>query len=132
MKLHKLSPILWTKDLQGTISFYTNVLGFTARSNFPNFASLVKGDVEIMFVVPQDDPEDCKDPNDQKAFFPKPVLTGSIFIFMEGVDELWNQIKDKVSIKSSIGNRAYLVRDFSILDNNGYEIVFGQDQQDQQ
>ena len=37
MKLHKLSPILWTKNLQETISFYETVLGFTSRSNFPNF-----------------------------------------------------------------------------------------------
>lgn len=28
MKLHKLSPILWTKDLNGTVSLYETVLGF--------------------------------------------------------------------------------------------------------
>ena len=127
MNLLKLSPILWTKDLEATISFYTTVLGFTAQSNFPNFASLYKGDVEIMFIVPQDEPEDCKDADNKEEFFPKPQLTGSIFIFMNDVDELWNRIKDKANIKSAIENRAYLVRDFSILDDNGYEIVFGQD-----
>jgi catechol 2,3-dioxygenase-like lactoylglutathione lyase family enzyme len=127
MKLHKLSPILWTKNLNETISFYEKVLGFKSRSNFPNFASLTRENVEIMFIVPQDEPEECKDPNDKTEFFPKPVLTGSIFIITEGVDELWESVRHKATIKSSIDNREYFMRDFSVLDNNGYELVFGQD-----
>ena len=127
MKVQKLSPILWTKNLQETITFYTTVLEFTGRSNFPNFVSLSKGNAEIMFVVPQQEPDDCKDLNDKEQIFSKPHLTGSIFIFMENVDELWNRVKDKAVIKAPIEDRAYLMRDFSILDNNGYEIVFGQD-----
>jgi len=127
MKLHELSPILWTKDLEETISFYETVLGFKSKSNFPNFVSLTKENVEIMFVVPQDEPEDCKDPNDKEEFFARPILTGSLFILTEQVDRLWELVKDEATIKSAIDNRAYLMRDFSILDNNGYELVFGQD-----
>ena len=52
MQRQKLSPILWTKNLQETISFYETILGFKSRSNFPNFASLYKDDVEIMVIVP--------------------------------------------------------------------------------
>jgi hypothetical protein len=103
------------------------VLGFKGNSNFPNFVTLTRGDVDIMFIVPQDDPEDGKDPSSSNNFFPKSQLTGSIFIFMEQVDKLWESVKDKVIIKSGIADRAYWMRDFSILDNNGYEIVFGQD-----
>lgn len=127
MKLHYLSPILWTNNLDETISFYESVLGFTAKSNFPNFVSLTRGPVEIMFVVPQDEPEDCKDPDDTAEFFPRPMLTGSLFIVMENVDRFWESVKDKATVKSSLANREYLMRDFSILDNNGYELVFGQD-----
>jgi hypothetical protein len=46
---------------------------------------------------------------------------------MENVDEFWEQVKNKATIKSSIADRQYLMRDFSIIDNNGYELVFGQD-----
>lgn len=127
MKLHKLSPILWTKNLKETISFYETVLEFKSKSNFPNFASLTRENIEIMFVIPQDEPEGCKDPNDTDEFFTKPVLTGSIFIVTDQVDKLWESVKDKATIKSAIDNREYLMRDFSILDNNGYELVFGQD-----
>jgi catechol 2,3-dioxygenase-like lactoylglutathione lyase family enzyme len=125
--MKRLSPILWTKDLEETISFYESVLGFKANSRFPNFVSLTREHVELMFVLPQDEPEDCKDPNDKEEFFPKPLLTGSIFIVTDQIDELWESVKDKATIKSSIDNREYLMRDFSILDNNGYELVFGQD-----
>ena len=127
MTIQKLSPILWTKNLEATIEFYTTVLGFSSQSNFPNFASLSKGNAEIMFVLPQEEPAACKDPNDKAMFFLQAHLTGSIFIYMKGVDELWENVREKAFIKSSIEDREYLMRDFSILDNNGYEIVFGED-----
>ena len=127
MVLQALSPILWTKDLAATILFYETVLGFKGKSNFPNFATLRKDSVEIMFVVPQDEPVECKEPGGNQEFFTKPILTGSLFIVTDQVDRLWELVKDKATIKDAINNREYLMRDFSILDNNGYELVFGQD-----
>ena len=127
MKLHKLSPILWTKNIQETVSFYETVLGFKGRSNFPDFVSLTKENVEIMFIVPRDEPDDCKDPDTKKEFFPKPVLTGSFFIVTEEVDKFWESVKNKAVVKTGIADREYYMRDFSILDNNGYELVFDQD-----
>ena len=127
MRLQKLSPILWTKDLKATISFYETVLGFKGITNFPNFVSLTRETIEIMFIVPEQKPEECEDPDDKQDPFQKPILTGSFFILTDQVDELWELVKDKATIKSIIENREYLMRDFSILDNNGYELVFGQD-----
>jgi len=126
MKLHSLSPILWTKNLEETTSFYVDILGFRSQSNFPNFVSLFHGDVQIMFVRPVEEPEDCKDPNTE-PFFEKPKMTGDLYIFTENVDEIWNALQGKASIKTTIDDREYLMRDFSILDNNGYELCFGED-----
>ena len=127
MALTFLSPILWTRSLEETSTFYEKVLGFTARSRFPNFVSLFKDEVQIMFIVPVEEPADCKDPNDKEPFFPKPQMTGDLYITTDDVDKLYISIKDKVQFKTDIGNREYLMRDFSILDNNGYELCFGQD-----
>jgi catechol 2,3-dioxygenase-like lactoylglutathione lyase family enzyme len=124
MKLHKISPILWTKNLAETISFYTGVLGFSARSNFPDFVTLTREEVEIMFIVPQDDEGNL---SEQQDFFPKSQLTGSLFIVTDDVDALWKSVSGNATIKTPIADRQYLMRDFSILDNNGYELVFGQD-----
>ena len=120
MQLQALTPILWIKNLQETITYYETILGFEGRSNFPNFATLCRDNAEIMVIVPTGEPGD-------KDFFPKPLLTGSIYIFTQGVDEFWELVKDKAVIKSPICDREYLMRDFSIIDNNGYEIVFGED-----
>jgi catechol 2,3-dioxygenase-like lactoylglutathione lyase family enzyme len=125
--MKKLSPILWTKDLNETIAFYESVLGFKAKSNFPNFVSLTRESVEIMFVVPLEEPGDYKKGTETLDFFPRPILTGSIFIVTDQVDKLWESVKHKATVKTTIDNREYFMRDFSILDNNGYELVFGQD-----
>jgi catechol 2,3-dioxygenase-like lactoylglutathione lyase family enzyme len=124
MKLHRVSPILWTRDLVQTIQFYEE-LGFKAQSNFPNFTTLSRDNVELMFVVPEGEP-DCDDPS-KSVPLPTPQLTGSIYFFASDVDELWQKVKSKVIVKTPLENREYLMRDFSILDNNGYEIVFGKD-----
>ena len=123
--MKSVSPILWTKDIDETVRFYQDTLGFSPRSNFPDFVSLSNGNVEIMFIKPRSPAENCL-PEGQD-FFPQPLLTGSLFILMSDVDDFWNVIKDKVNVKTSLADREYLMRDFSILDNNGYELVFGQD-----
>lgn len=127
MKLNKLSPILWTKNLQESIDFYVNILGFTCWRQVDRFASLFKDNVAIMLVIPIDDPDDCKDPADTEEFFPKPHFTGSIYIEMENIDEFWDKIKDKVKVVHGISNQEWMVRDFVVCDNNGYELVFGQE-----
>ena len=104
-RLKYLSPILWTKDLQPTTLFYENILGFKCQSNFPSFISLATDDVNIMFVLPIEEPEDCKDPNNKEEFFPKSKLTGCIFITTNKVDEIWERVKDIVKIGSSIAAR---------------------------
>lgn len=121
MQLQALSPILWTKNLQETITFYETVLGFKSRRNFPNFASLYRDNTEIMMIEPAQDEDDAEN------FFPEAKLTGSIYIFTKDVDEYWELVKDKAIIKTPVCDREYMMRDFSILDNNGYEIVFGED-----
>lgn len=126
MQLKHLSPILWTKNLEESITFYTQVLGFTSQSNFPNFTSLSRDAVEIMMIVPTD-PEECDEAGISQPFFAQPKLTGSIFIVTENVDDLWEQVKGKATILSPIADREYMMRDFSIADNNGYELVFGED-----
>ena len=115
MALQHLSPILWTGNLKETTKFYENVLGFKSQSNFPNFASLTKDKIEIIFIKPED------------VDFPKSKLTGSLFITTTDVDDLWEKVKGQASVKTELADREYRMRDFSILDNNGYELVFGQD-----
>ena len=117
MKLTEIRPMLWTKDLKGSVSFYTSILGFTcnALNTAWGWASLSLDTVSIMFAVPN-----AHEP------FDKPMLTGSLYINTDDVDALWQQLKDRTRICYPIEDFEYGMREFAIYDNNGYLLQFGQ------
>lgn len=89
MKIKGLTPILATEDLARTIEFYERFLGFECQGKFPEenpcWASLWSGETEIMFSSPDDHTD-----------FEKPILTGSVYVYVGNVDELWENLKDEV------------------------------------
>jgi uncharacterized glyoxalase superfamily protein PhnB len=117
MRLSGLRPVLYTTDIQTTITFYTRILGFTCEAlDFSaGWASLKRDDVGIMLSKPGD-----------HVPFEKPIFTGSIYVNTDDVDALWNLFKDKVNICYEIENFDYGMREFGIYDNNGYLVQFGQ------
>jgi len=52
MKLNRLVPILWTNDLDGSIAFYRDLLGFECVNRAEGWASLQKDEVELMLSLP--------------------------------------------------------------------------------
>ena len=92
MELLHLSPILWTKNLQETIVFYETVLGFKSKSNFPNFASLTKDGVEIMFVIPKEDLKEGEVLNVDTELFPQPMRF-FLYVLPERVHVIHNDEK---------------------------------------
>jgi uncharacterized glyoxalase superfamily protein PhnB len=95
MKLNKLTPILYSNDLQGTVDFYVRTLGFTCK-NFnkePGWGSLQLDGVEIMLSLPN-----------AHTLFNRPVFTGSFYINTDNVDQLWEMVKNKVSVCYPIEN----------------------------
>ena len=123
----KVKPNFVDKDLKGTISFYESVLGFKGKSNFPNFVSLTMENVEIMFIVPQDEPQEDNHLHEKEEFFLRPALTDSIFTLTDEVDKLWESVRKRATVKTSIDDRAILCGTFQFSTTNGYELVFGQD-----
>lgn len=119
MKLTGLTPMLETKDLKGTINFYEEKLGFVCEGLYPQtepcWTSLRKDNVSIMFST-----GNCHS-NTEKIF-----MTGSLYLYPEDIDALWENLKDKVSIEYPIENFEYGMREFAIRDCNGYLIQFGQ------
>lgn len=116
MKVKGLIPMLETENLRQTIEFYGE-LGFVCKGFYPDeesacWASLWNGDCEIAFSL-----------RDEQ----KPVLTGSIYLHVENVEEFWKQLKDKVEIVYPIENMNYGMREFGIRDCNGYVLNLGQD-----
>jgi len=117
MSFDSLRPILYTNSIQGTIDFYTSVLGFTLMEYNEEWkwASLQKEQVSIMLAL-----------INEHIPHKEPVFTGSLYINVTNVNELWEQLKDKTKICYPVNNFDWQMREFGIYDNNGYVLQFGQ------
>ena len=118
MTLLELRPMLQTNDYQGTLDFYTKILGFTINSQMEalGWASLTRDKISIMI----------SRPFDSHTHFAGPAFTGSFYINTDDVEGWWALLKDKVEVCYPIETMEYDMREFGILDNNGYLLQFGQ------
>lgn len=116
--LEKLIPVFYTKEINATKDFYTQIIGFKTVSEDSNntWAILQLDNVEIMMSQPN-----------EHLPFEKPNFTGTFYIRTSKVDDLWNKLKNKVSVCYPIENFEYGMREFAIYDNNGYILQFGQE-----
>ena len=116
-KLTGLTPMLETHDMEATIKFYTEVLGFTLQNYEADWgwASFKYDAVNIMFSIPN-----------QHHNMPKPIMSGSLYINPDNVDLVWHHLKERCLICYPIENFDYGMREFAIYDNNGYLLQFGQ------
>ena len=115
MKLNRLVPVLWTNDLDQTIAFYCDLLGFECINRMEGWALLHQESVELTLSLPN-----AHEPFDKIQF------TGSFYLHPDKVDELWRQIKDKAVVVYPLEDFDYEMQEFAI-DNNGYILQFGQE-----
>lgn len=118
MTFTSLRPIIYTKDFEETIAFYTEILGFNLdeRNDDWRWASLSKDDIGIMLAIPN-----------AHTPFDKPQFTGSFYINVGDVEKAWAALKDKAPICYGIETFDWGMREFAIYDNNGYVLQFGQE-----
>jgi uncharacterized glyoxalase superfamily protein PhnB len=116
MKLNQLVPVLWTNDLDQTIAFYEQILGFECVNRIEGWAALKKDSVELMVSLPN--AHEAKD---------KIQFTGSFYFRPDSVEEFWQRLKDKATIVYPIEDFDYGMREFTVRDNNGYILQFGQE-----
>lgn len=118
MKLRELTPMLRTRDLEGTVEFYTGTLGFECGelNQEWGWASLRRDGVEVMLARP----------NEHEPF-ERPVFTGSLYIRTDDVDALWEQLRERAKVCYPVEDFEYGMREFAIYDNNGYLLQFGQE-----
>jgi uncharacterized glyoxalase superfamily protein PhnB len=116
MKLNSLVPMLWTDDLDASIAFYRDLLGFECVNHIEGWAVLKKDAVELMLSLPN-----AHEPFDKIQF------TGSFYFYPDNVDALWQHLKDKAQVVYPLEDFDYGMREFAIRDNNGYILQFGQE-----
>ncbi len=124
MKLQRLAPMLLAQDLQETIAFYTGALGFTVGGTFgdpPVWCSLWRDDVNLMFVW---DPPHEHAPGEEHDH-PDPALTGALYFYPDDVTAVHDEVSRRATICEPLGVRPHGMREFAVLDPNGYRLCFG-------
>lgn len=118
MVFRSLTPMLRTKDIKGTIDFYTNILGFTVESSSEEWgwASLSKDGIELMVASPN-----------EHMPFEQPTFTGSFYFNVAEIQQLWKQVEQRARICYPIETFEYGMTEFAIFDNNGYILQFGEE-----
>jgi uncharacterized glyoxalase superfamily protein PhnB len=124
--LKKLTPNLMVEDVQRTLAFYQQTLGFEVVTTVPDaapfdFAIVRRDGVELMF---QSRPSLSDD---------VPALTGSpigasqtVYIEVTGIDALYAQLQGKVEIVVDLHSTFYGTREFYFRDVNGYVLSFSE------
>lgn len=123
----KLTPNLMVESVDETITFYKDVLGFEVVTTVPDaapfdFAILKRGDVEVMFQSRASITKDIPG-------FEGLQVGGAfdLYIDLTGIQDLYEAIKDKVTIIKDIHTSFYGTREFYIKDCNGYMLGFAED-----
>jgi lactoylglutathione lyase len=122
----KLTPNLIVANVERSLAFYVDTLGFARGMTVPEqsplvFASVTSGPVEIFL---NDAATAVKE---YPAFAGKPLgATGTMFIEVEGVDALHDRLNASVKIVMPIVTQFYGMREFAIADPDGYIITFAE------
>lgn len=104
------------QDIQKSIEFYTQKLGFEMSFNWEepiSYAVLKKGSVNLHLTKKEDD------------FIPSKRHC-ALYVFVHDVDEIYQRcVNQKISIGNVPKMRDYKMKDFDIIDPDGYIITFG-------
>jgi len=137
MSFNKLTPNFEVQNIQKTVEFYESVLGFTLIMAVPEtqdgieqsfakgkkyvFAMVVKDKVELMFQQTESFKQDLR--------FAKESPIGasvSFYIEVSGVEELYNEVKGKLTESSELKTAWHGMKEFYIKDINGYILGFAE------
>jgi catechol 2,3-dioxygenase-like lactoylglutathione lyase family enzyme len=114
----RVIPSLLARDLDETLRFYQEVLGFEITGLHPQdaepfWAEVTRDGASIHFY--NDPPVGTPD---------RPVMSGTLYFHPSDVLELAAEIEDKVDFAWGPEGMDYGMREFAVRDPNGYLIAF--------
>lgn len=127
IRLKQLTPNLMVEDVNETVDFYKNILGFELVISVPqegifNWAMVKNGEVSLMF----------QEKDNIIAEYPvlmgKPLGGGlTLYIKVTDVQSLYNKIKMQAHIILDLHKTFYGAEEFAIQDSNGFVLTFAGD-----
>lgn len=122
----KLTPNLLVADVERSIAFYRDLLGFEVPRTVPDaspfvFAIMQKGGVEIFLNLAGPAIEEYP------AFKDQPIGgTLTLFIEIVGVRALYDALQGKAPIVMKLEKKWYGPTEFAVTDPDGYIITFAE------
>ncbi len=105
------APIIQVQDPRVTAEYYRDVLGFEYDYGSDRYCVVWRDNAALHFVRSDD-----------------PATGVRLFLWVKNANEMLSQFRESgATIESDIQDRDYGVRDFTVVDCNGLEIVVGQD-----
>lgn len=137
MALNKLTPNLMVEDVNRTVEFYHDVLGFEfvmgvieelqeiltsyQQDRSLDYAMMKCGNVEIMFQA------------EKSLARALPVLKGreiggtlTLYMELDDVSDLYTRVKDTVAVVKDLHTTFYGMQELYIEDCNGYILTFAE------
>jgi len=130
-KFNKVTPNLVVRDLEMSIRFYRDVLGFSVSQTVPDKAPFIfawmKRDEADIFLNANMPPQ----PGEPDLYAGKTVGGGtmSLYLVMEGIDDLYARVQhEKVPIVIAMHKQFYGMREFAVHDPDGHLLIFAQEE----
>ena len=128
----RVTPNLIVADMERSLSFYRDALGFTQDQTVPEqppyiFVWLKAGDASVFLNAKQDPPAG------QPDLFAGRQIGGtlSLYIVVDGIEELLKKVQQKeVKIAVPLHTEFYGMKEFAVFDPDGYLLIFAEEQKD--
>ena len=124
--LQKLTPNLIVSNVERSLAFYCDVLGFTRTHAVPDaspfvFAGVQSGPVEIFLNAPGPATEEYP------VFAGKPIGgTLTLFIEVVAIEKVYDELETRVKVTMPLEKKWYGVTEFAFEDPDGYVITFAE------
>ena len=111
--MKELIPLLKVRNLNETLDFYRDALGFELCWREGDTASVRCGGACLMLSTGSNLGE-------------TPTLSGTIYFYPDDVDQLWERLRHGADVAWELQTMSYGTREFGIRDPNGYCLAFAE------
>ena len=117
-EFQKIVPVLKVSDMQKSVAFYTDILGFAVAWRKENDGGgencmLQAGAADVLLST-------------GSHLGDKPTFTGTLYFQMAGVREFFERIKNRVELVWPLETMDYGQMEFGIRDCDGYTLAFAE------
>lgn len=127
MKFQSFTPNILVENVDETVDFYKENFGFQLELSVPaksglQWAMLKRDEAVVMFQESKNFAAELPE------FKDKPVGGAlTFYLKMSGVNEFYEQIKQRVEIVKDLNTTFYGAKEFSVRDCNGFILTFASD-----